>query len=240
MNKLLSIKEARLAKGLTINQLAIKLKLSEEIVQKIENNEELTDKFRSYEKIFRHSILKSLGLYEHSTVVELAPIPQDNTKLILTIFFFVLMVIVLFSLSFDMYKKFNLQSSLNLIEKDQIYLDAEKILSDFKYEEIDHKQFINKLELSKNNEFQNTFVLTVLDNYSISYKVIDNNQKTINFGTITPDNPLKLDFNGDFSIDLSNIQFIDKIITNNFIYHINVNKSYALKEFNISKLSEIK
>lgn len=240
MNKLLSIKEARLAKGLTINQLAIKLKLSEEIIQKIENNEELPDKFRSYEKIFRNSILKSLGLYEHSTVVELAQIPKDNTKLILTIFFFVLMVIVLFSLSFDMYKKFNLQSSLNLIEKDQIYLDAEKILSDFEYEEIDHKQFINKLELSKNNEIQNTFVLTVLDNYSISYKVIDNNQKTINFGTITPDNPLKLDFNGDFSIDLSNIQFIDKIITDNFIYHINVNKSYALKEFNISKLSEIK
>ena len=240
MNKLLSIKEARLAKGLTINQLAIKLKLSEEIIQKIENNEELPNKLRSYEKIFRNSILKSLGLYEHSTVVELAQIPKDNTKLILTIFFFVLMVIVLFSLSFDMYKKFNLQSSLNSIEKDQIYLDAEKILSDFEYEEIDHKQFINKLELSKNNEFQNTFVLTVLDNYSISYKVIDNNQKTINFGTITPDNPLKLDFNGDFSIDLSNIQFIDKIITNNFIYHINVNKSYALKEFNISKLSEIK
>lgn len=240
MNKLLSIKEARLAKGLTINQLAIKLKLSEEIIQKIENNEELPNKFRSYEKIFRNSILKSLGLYEHSTVVELAQIPKDNTKLILTIFFFVLMVIVLFSLSFDMYKKFNLQSSLNLIEKDQIYLDAEKILSDFEYEEIDHKQFINKLELSKNNEIQNTFVLTVLDNYSISYKVIDNNQKTINFGTITPDNPLKLDFNGDFSIDLSNIQFIDKIITDNFIYHINVNKSYALKEFNISKLSEIK
>jgi len=240
LNKLLSIKEARLAKGLTINQLAIKLKLSEEIIQKIENNEELPNKLRSYEKIFRNSILKSLGLYEHSTVVELAQIPKDNTKLILTIFFFVLMVIVLFSLSFDMYKKFNLQSSLNLIEKDQIYLDAEKILSDFEYEEIDHKQFINKLELSKNNEIQNTFVLTVLDNYSISYKVIDNNQKTINFGTITPDNPLKLDFNGDFSIDLSNIQFIDKIITNNFIYHINVNKSYALKEFNISKLSEIK
>jgi len=240
LNKLLSIKEARLAKGLTINQLAIKLKLSDEIIQKIENNEELPNKLRSYEKIFRNSILKSLGLYEHSTVVELAQIPKDNTKLILTIFFFVLMVIVLFSLSFDMYKKFNLQSSLNLIEKDQIYLDAEKILSDFEYEEIDHKQFINKLELSKNNEFQNTFVLTVLDNYSISYKVIDNNQKTINFGTITPDNPLKLDFNGDFSIDLSNIQFIDKIITDNFIYHINVNKSYALKEFNISKLSEIK
>jgi hypothetical protein len=82
--------------------------------------------------------------------------------------------------------------------------------------------------------------LSVLDNYSISYKIIDNIQKTINFGTITSDNPLKLDFNGDFSIDLSNIQFIDKIITNNSIYHINVDRPYVLKEFNINKLSEIK
>jgi transcriptional regulator with XRE-family HTH domain len=240
LNKLLSIKEARLAKGLTINQLAKKLKLSEEIIQKIENNEELPNKFRSYEKIFRNSILKSLGLYENSTVVELAPIPKDNTKLILTIFFFILIIIILFSLSFDMYKKFNFKSDFNLIEKDQIYLDAVKILSNFNYEEINHDQFINKLVLNNNNNIHNSFELSVFDNYSISYKIIDNIQKTINFGTITSDNPLKLDFNGDFSIDLSNIQFIDKIITNNFIYHINVNKSYALKEFNISKLSEIK
>ena len=240
MNKLLSIKEARLAKGLTINQLAIKLKLSEEIIQKIENNEELPDKFKSYEKIFRNSILKSLGLYENSTVVEVVPIPNDNTKLILTIFFFILVIVILFSLSFDMYKKFNFKSDFNLTEKDQIYLDAVKILSNFNYEEINHDQFINKLVLNNNNNIHNSFELSVLDNYSISYKIIDNIQKTINFGTITSDNPLKLDFNGDFSIDLSNIQFIDKIITNNSIYHINVDRPYVLKEFNINKLSEIK
>ena len=240
MNKLFSIKEARLKKGLTVNQLATKLKMNTEIIQKIENNEELPDKFKSYEKIFRNSILKSLGLYENSTVVEVVPIPNDNTKLILTIFIFILVIIILFSLSFDMYKKFNFKSDFNLIEKDQIYLDAVKILSNFNYEEINHDQFINKLVLNNNNNIHNSFELSVLDNYSISYKIIDNIQKTINFGTITSDNPLKLDFNGDFSIDLSNIQFIDKIITDNFIYHINVIKSYALKEFNISKLSEIK
>jgi len=85
LNKLFSIKEARLKKGLTVNQLAIKLKMNTEIIQKIENNEELPDKFKSYEKIFRNSILKSLGLYESSTVVQLVPIPNDYTKLILTI-----------------------------------------------------------------------------------------------------------------------------------------------------------
>ncbi len=240
MNKLFSIKEARLKKGLTINQLAIKLNMNTEIIQKIENNEELPYKFKSYEKIFRNSILKSLGLYEISTVVEVVPIPNDNTKLILTIFFFVLMIIILLSLSFDIYKKFNFKSDFNLIEKDQIYLDAVKILSNFNYEEINHDQFINKLVLNNNNNIHNSFELSVLDNYSISYKIIDNIQKTINFGTITSDNPLKLDFNGDFSIDLSNIQFIDKIITNNSIYHINVDRPYVLKEFNINKLSEIK
>ena len=240
MNKLFSIKEARLKKGLTVNQLATKLKMNTEIIQKIENNEELPDKFKSYEKIFRNSILKSLGLYESSTVVQVVPIPNDYTKLILTIFFFILMIIILFSLSFDMYKKFNFKSDFNLIEKDQIYLDAVKILSNFNYEEINHDQFINKLVLNNNNNIHNSFELSVLDNYSISYKIIDNIQKTINFGTITSDNPLKLDFNGDFSIDLSNIQFIDKIITNNSIYHINVDRPYVLKEFNINKLSEIK
>ena len=240
MNKLFSIKEARLKKGLTVNQLAIKLKMNTEIIQKIENNEELPDKFKSYEKIFRNSILKSLGLYESSTVVQVVPIPNDYTKLILTIFFFILMIIILISLSFDMYKKFNIKSDFTLIEKDQIYLDAVKILSNFNYEEINHDQFINKLVLNNNNNIHNSFELSVLDNYSISYKIIDNIQKTINFGTITSDNPLKLDFNGDFSIDLSNIQFIDKIITNNSIYHINVDRPYALKEFNINKLSEIK
>ena len=240
MNKLFSIKEARLKKGLTVNQLATKLKMNTEIIQKIENNEELPDKFKSYEKIFRNSILKSLGLYESSTVVQVVPMPNDYTKLILTIFFFILVIIILFSLSFDMYKKFNFKSDFNLIEKDQIYLDAVKILSNFNYEEINHDQFINKLVLNNNNNIHNSFELSVLDNYSISYKIIDNIQKTINFGTITSDNPLKLDFNGDFSIDLSNIQFIDKIITNNSIYHINVDRPYVLKEFNINKLSEIK
>ena len=240
MNKLFSIKEERLKKGLTINQLAIKLKMNAEIIQKIENNEELPDKFKSYEKIFRNSILKSLGLYESSTVVQVVPIPNDYTKLILTIFFFILMIIILISLSFDMYKKFNIKSDFTLIEKDQIYLDAVKILSNFNYDEINHNHFINKLVFNKNNNNHHAFELSVLDNYSISYKVIDNIQKTIIFGTITSDNPLKLDFNGDFSIDLSNIQFIDKIITNNSIYHINVDRPYVLKEFNFNKLSEIK
>ena len=240
MNKLPSIKEARLSKGLTIEQLADKLKISPIIIEKIENDEDLPDRFKSYEKFFRNSILKSLGLYEYSSFVELNHISEDNTKLILTIFSFVFVSTILISLSFDMYNKFNEKSQFKFIEKDVIYLDAKSIMSNFNYEEIDHKQFMNKLVLNKSNNLQNIFEISVLDSYSIIYRVTDNKQKTINFGTITNDNPLKLDFNGDFSIDLSNIKFIDKIIVNNSIYQIDVNKPYALKGLNINKFFEFK
>ena len=236
MNNLPSIKEARLSKGLSIEYLAAKLKISPMIIEKIENDDDLPDRFKSYEKIFRNSILKSLGLYESSSVVELKSIPEDNTKLILTIFSFILVSTILISLSFDMYKKFNAKSKLKFIEKDQIYLDVENIMSNFHHEVISHNKFINKLLLTKTNSPQNNFQITVLDNYSIFYRVKDNKQKTINFGTITNDNPLKLDFNNDFSIDLSNIKYIDKIIVKNFIYQIDTNKPYAIKELSIDKL----
>ena len=77
-----------------------------------------------------------------------------------------------------MYKKFNLKSNLKFFEKDQIYIDIENKLSDFRYDEIDHEQFLNKLILLKNNNFHNFFEISVLDNNTIYYKVSNNNQKT--------------------------------------------------------------
>jgi len=240
LNKSFSIKEARLEKGLSIDELANRLKISPFIIEKIENNEELPEKYKSYEKIFRNSILKLLGRYEVSGIVKINEIREDNTKLVLTIFFFSLVCIILFSLSFDMYRKFNLKPSLKIFEKDQIYLDIENKLSDFRYDEIDHERFLNKLIFLKNNNFYNFFKVSVFDNNTIYYKVSNNDKKTIKFGIITTDNPLYLNFNDDFSIDLSNIKFIDKIFVNNSIYQINVDKSYALKKFDINKLIDHK
>ena len=85
MNKSFSIKKARLEKGLSIEDLAHRLKISPLIIKKLENNEELPEKYKPYEKIFRNSILKLLGLYEISGTVKLNKIPEDNTKLVLSI-----------------------------------------------------------------------------------------------------------------------------------------------------------
>ena len=129
-----------------------------------------------------------------------------------------------------MYKKYNLKPRLKFFEKDQTYLDMENKLSNFRYDEIDHEQFLNKLIFLKNNNFYNYFEISVLDNNTIYYKVSNDNKKTLKFGTITPDNPLYLNFNDDFSIDLSNIKFIDKIFVNNSIYQINVDKVLCIKK----------
>ncbi len=240
MNKSFSIKEARLKKGLSIEDLAHRLKISPFIIKKIENNEELPEKYKSYERIFRNSILKLLGLYEISDTVKINEIPADNTKLVLSIFFLFLICTILFFLSLDIYKKFNSKPSLKFFEKDQTYLDIENKLSNFRYDEIDHEQFLNKLIFLKKNISHNFFEISVLDNNTIYYRVSNNNQKTQKFGAITRDNPLNLDFNDDFSIDLSNIKLIDKLVINNSIYQIDVDKSYVLKEFDLYKLIDPK
>ena len=139
-----------------------------------------------------------------------------------------------------MYKKFNSKSVLKFFEKDQTYLDIENKLSNFRYEEIDHEQFLDKLIFLKNNNFYNYFEISVLDNNTIYYKVSNNNKKTLKLGAITPNNPLYLNFNDDFSIDLSNIKLIDKLFVNNSVYQINIDKPYVLKKFDINKLIDHK
>jgi hypothetical protein len=41
--------------------------------------------------------------------------------------------------------------------------------------------------------------------------------------------------NNDFSIDLSNIKYIDKIFVKNSIYQVDVDKPYAIKELSLNK-----
>lgn len=60
MNNSSSIKEARLSKGLSIEHLAAKLKISPLIIEKIENDEDLPDRFKSYEKFLETLYLNHL------------------------------------------------------------------------------------------------------------------------------------------------------------------------------------
>ena len=70
--------------------------------------------------------------------------------------------------------------NMKFFEKDQTYINIENKLSDFRYDEIDHDHFLNKLVFLKNNNFENFFEISVLDNNTIYYMVSNNDKKTQN------------------------------------------------------------
>ena len=61
MKNLISIKEARIKKGLSINDLSKGLKLDPEIIRLLEENLQLPDKFKAYQSTYKKSIYRYLG-----------------------------------------------------------------------------------------------------------------------------------------------------------------------------------
>ena len=61
MDKLISIKEARIKKGLSINDLSKALKLDIEIIRLLDDNLKLPKKYRSYQSTYKKSIYRYLG-----------------------------------------------------------------------------------------------------------------------------------------------------------------------------------
>ena len=60
MKNLISIKEARIKKGLSINDLSKGLKLDPEIIRLLEENLQLPDKFKAYRSTYKKSIYSCL------------------------------------------------------------------------------------------------------------------------------------------------------------------------------------
>ena len=61
MKNLISIKEARLKKGLSISELANSLNLDIKLVQLLDDDAEIPNKFKAYRSIYKRSIYNYLG-----------------------------------------------------------------------------------------------------------------------------------------------------------------------------------
>ena len=83
MDKLISIKEARIKKGLSINDLSKALKLDLEIIRLLDDNLKLPKKYRAYQSTYKKSIYRYLG-YEIKQKDSISDIPEDYTKISLT------------------------------------------------------------------------------------------------------------------------------------------------------------
>ena len=238
MNKLISIKEARIKKGLSIDDLSKALKLDLDIIRLLDDNLKLPKKYRAYQSTYKKSIYRYLG-YEIKYKSLVSDIPIDNTKFSIIYFLLLLVFIILILLSFNIYNKFNNQISFKEIEKDQVYRDVLNISSQYELNELSHDDFINSLiPLNRANYSQNLSIFAK-PNKTIFYKIQNNIKNTLQFGEITKSNELIIDLDNDFFIDLSNINNIDKIIYRGIEIRLNNELNYYLLNFYIKDLETL-
>ena len=237
MNNLISIEQARKAKGVSIDELSKALKIDRSIIKCLEEGLELPKKFKSYQKSYTSSIYRYLAYsVEHST--NLKAIPEDNTKMILTIFFFLFSFFILISLSINIYSNFNSKISIKVFQKDEIYEEVERHLLSQSLEYIDHKNFLQSLEI-KNRVAYNNNVIFEANTLPIYYKLHHLDNGSIQFGEILPSKSLILDLNDNFLIDISNISYIDKIIYEGVEIKLNNKQNLYLKEFNVNEIDQL-
>ena len=235
MENLISIKDARIKKGLSINDLSKSLKLDPEIIRLLEENLQLPNKFKAYRSTYIKSIYRYLG-YEIKYKNSISDIPIDYTRLSIVYFLLLLVFTVLVLLSFNIYNKFNNQVSIRDIEKDQVYLDVLNLSSQYNLNELSHDEFINNLTISGRVNYSQKISIFSKFNKTIYYKIQNKNRKTIQFGEILQSSELILHLDNDFLIDLSNIDNVKKIIYRGIEIKVNEGLNSYLLNFNIKDL----
>ena len=238
MDKLISIKEARIKKGLSINDLSKALKLDLEIIRLLDDNLKLPKKYKAYQSTYKKSIYRYLG-YNINYKSSVSKIPIDNTKIYLVYFFLLLVFTILFILSFNIYNKFNKQTSIRFIETDIVYNDVLNIANQYNLKELSHDEFINNLIPLRRVNYSQKLSIFSKSHKTIYYKLLNNNKKTIQFGEILQSNELNLDLDNDFLIDLSNINNIEKIIYRGIEIKVNDFLNFYLVNFSIKDLETL-
>ena len=238
MKNLISIKEARLKKGLSISELANSLNLDIKLVQLLDDDAEIPNKFKAYRSTYKRSIYNYLG-YKIPFTNYFQESPYDYSKFLLTSFFLIFSIVILFFSSFNIYNKFNKQIGNNNFEKDKIYEDTFNFVSQNNLENINDKDFINLLFPSKRTNYSQTFIIHTNNLGPIYYKIKYIDKKTILFGELLQLNKIELDLNNDFLISLSNIANIDKIIYRGIEINLKNNYQFYLKDFNINELETL-
>lgn len=235
---MISIKEARLKKGLSISELANSLNLDIKLVQLLDDDAEIPNKFKAYRSTYKRSIYNYLG-YKIPFTNYFQESPYDYSKFLLTSFFLIFSIVILSFSSFNIYNKFNKQAGIKNFEKDKIYEDTLNFVSQNNLENINDKDFINLLFPSKRTNYSQTFIIHTNNLGPIYYKIKYIDKKTILFGELLQLNKIELDLNNDFLIDLSNIANIDKIIYRGIEINLKNNYQFYLKDFNINKLETL-
>ena len=100
MSEIISIKEARLKKGLSLEELAFALKLDKEIIRLLEEDLQLPEKFKAYRSTYKKTIYRYLG-YKINYETKINQIPTDYSKIFIVNFLIILVLIIVIFFSYN-------------------------------------------------------------------------------------------------------------------------------------------
>jgi len=235
LSEIISIKDARLKKGLSLEELARALKLDKEIIRLLEEDLQLPEKFKAYRATYKKSIYRYLG-YKINYETKINQIPNDYSKIFITFFLIILVLIIVIFFSYNIYQKFNQNKIIKIVETDTIQNSVQKLINEYDLKFISHEDFKSLLNAIDRENYAQTFEVYPKNGSSLFYKIQNLDSKNIEFGELYGSKFLSLSLENDYLIDLSNINNIDKLVYKGVKFKIHGDNQFALKDFKILEM----
>ena len=235
MSEIISIKEARLKKGLSLEELAFALKLDKEIIRLLEEDLQLPEKFKAYRSTYKKTIYRYLG-YKINYETKINQIPTDYSKIFIVNFLIILVLIIVIFFSYNIYQRFNQIEIIKIFEPDKIQKSVHDIISEVNLEFISNENFKTLLIAFEQENYSQTFELYPKKGKSLFYKIQNLDKQNIEFGELNGTKFLSLNLDNNYLLDLSDINNIDKIVYKGVKFKIKNDDQFALKNFEILEM----
>ena len=237
------IKEAREKKGLSIENVASKLKLNITVVKNIEEGVSLNGIYSSYEISYKKSIYKFLELEIPKSEKKMYSM-NYNFQILMIIYFIIFFSFSIMTITHYLISNFcnNKVSKLftDNYKKDELMILLESSTKNSELNHISSEYFIENLKFIKKFYTSNYLYIKSKPNTSSYYKIYFKEDDLEKFGKLDLNNDLVVDKNKEFLIDISDTSTIDFIIFNNSKYKLTNDFRYYLKNFDIKSLYLLK
>tara|TARA_B110001452_G_C15140420_1_gene397089 strand:+ start:55 stop:786 length:732 start_codon:yes stop_codon:yes gene_type:complete len=237
------IKEAREKKGLSIYDVASRLRLNPLIIKNIEEGVDLTGVYASYEISYKKSIYKLLGIKIPKSEKKIYSI-NNNLQILMIIYFIIFFSFSIMTITYYLISNFsNNQTSklfINNYREDDLIILLKSVTKKSELDIIDSRKFLEILYFVEKKYTDNYFYIQFKPNTQSYYKIYFTRDGTEKFGQLNFQNSLLVDKKKEFLIDISDTSSIDFLIFNNAKYKLRDDSRYYLKNFNIKSLYNLK
>ena len=237
------IKEAREKKGLTIYDVASRLRLNPSIIKNIEEGVDLTGVYASYEISYKKSIYKLLGIKIHKSKKKIYYM-DNGLQILMILYFIIFFSFSIMTITYYLISNFsNNQTSklfINNYREDDLMILFKSVTKKSELDIIDSRKFLEILYYDQKKYTNTYFYIQLKPNTQSYYKIYFMRDGTEKFGQLNYRNSLLVDKKKEFLIDISDTSSIDFLIFNNAKYKLRDDFRYYLKNFDIKSLYNLK